>query len=131
MNREALFAKIHYARVTGCLPEYSGSITIDSDLLDATGIRPNEKVLVADTVTLNRFETYVFLGRRGSKCIEVNGAAASLTSVGNPIIIMSFCHLDEEEFNTHCPKIVICDNQNVITKAFEYQSASEWEKVEN
>ena len=129
MNREALFAKIHYARVTSCLPDYSGSITIDADLLKATGIRPNEKVLVADTVTLNRFETYVFAGKKGSRCIEVNGAEASLTSIGNPVIIMSFCHLEDEEFNVHCPKIVICDAENSIAEEFEYQSASELEKA--
>lgn len=129
MMREALFSKIHFARVTRCLPEYSGSITIDGDILEAVGLRPNEKVLVADTKTLSRFETYVFFGERGSGCIEVNGAAASLTAVNNPVIIMSFCHLNEHDFENHRPKIVICDEKNRIIESLEYKSAKEIEKA--
>ena len=58
MLREALFAKIHMATVTQCNPDYHGSITIDADLLDATGLRVNEKVLVADANSTNRVETH-------------------------------------------------------------------------
>ena len=70
MLREALFAKIHRATVTLCNPDYMGSITIDPDLLDATGMRVNEKVLIADIDSMNRFETYVFRGTRGSGVIS-------------------------------------------------------------
>ena len=63
---EVLYAKIHRATVTHCNPDYMGSITIDPDLLDATGLRLNEKVLVADVDNANRFETYIFKGERGT-----------------------------------------------------------------
>ena len=120
MLREALFAKIHMCTVTARNPEYSGSITIDSNLLDATGLRVNEKVLVADANSTKRFETYVFRGEPGSGVIGVNGAAAQLTGIGHKVIVMSFCQLDEREFGEHRPKVVICDSENRITEHIEY-----------
>jgi aspartate 1-decarboxylase len=76
MLRHALHAKLHHAVVTYCDADYVGSITIDRDLLDASGIRANEKVLVADCDSAARFETYVIPGERGSGVIGVNGACA-------------------------------------------------------
>jgi aspartate 1-decarboxylase len=123
MLREALFAKLHHAVVTDCSPEYSGSITIDEDLLEATGILANEKVLVADCENANRFETYVFVGERGSGVIGVNGAAAHLTAVGHRIIVCAFCQLSVEEMGRHRPKVVICDRGNGVQDLIEYDPA--------
>jgi aspartate 1-decarboxylase len=120
MLREALFAKIHHATVTLCSPDYMGSITIDPDLLDATGMRVNEKVLVADVDSTNRFETYIFRGERGTGVIGVNGAAARLTNIGNRVIIMSFCHLTLEEMQAHRPKVVVCTPDNRIGQLLAY-----------
>lgn len=121
MLREALFAKIHRATVTLCNPDYMGSITIDPDLLDAVGMRVNEKVLVADIDSMNRFETYVFRGERGTGVIGVNGAAARLTGVGHRVIIMSFCHLATEEMQSHRPKVVVCTPENAIGEFLAYE----------
>ncbi len=123
MLREALFAKIHHAVVTECNHEYSGSITIDQDLLDATGLLANEKVLVADCENGNRFETYVFAGPRGGGGIGVNGAAANLTRVGHRVLVMSFCRLTTEEMATHRPKVIVCDRENRVAEAFAYEAA--------
>ena len=120
MLRHALHAKIHSASVTECHPSYQGSITIDADLLDAVGMRVNEKVLIADVDTTNRFETYIFRGERGSGVIGVNGAAANLTGVGHRVIIMSFCLLDDEEFRTHSPRVVLCTADNRVGQALRY-----------
>ena len=120
MLREALYAKIHMATVTECNPMYSGSITIDEDLLTATGLRVNEKVLVADADSTNRFETYIFKGESGSGMIGVNGAAAKLTGIGHKVIIMSFCQLDDAEFSNHSPKVIICDEHNRVQETIEY-----------
>ena len=120
MLREALFAKSHRATVTLCSPDYMGSITIDPDLLDATGMRINEKVLVADIDSMNRFETYIFRGERGSGVIGINGAAARLSGVGHRVIIMSFCHLSLEEMREHRPKVVLCTPDNRIAQFLEY-----------
>jgi aspartate 1-decarboxylase len=121
MLREVLYAKIHRATVTQCSPDYMGSITIDPDLLDATGLRVNEKVLVADVDNANRFETYIFRGERGSGVIGVNGAAAKLTGVGHVVLVMSFAHMTEEEMRTFRPKVVICTPDNKIAQYLEYE----------
>jgi len=121
MLREALHAKIHRATVTQCEPDYMGSITIDPDLLDAVGMRVNEKVLVADCNNAQRFETYIFKGRRGSGEICVNGAAANCTGVGHVVLIMSFCQLTPDEFASHRPKVVICTKENRVGELIEYQ----------
>jgi aspartate 1-decarboxylase len=123
MLRNALFAKIHQAVVTECNPDYSGSITIDADLLDATGMLRNEKVLVADCENGNRFETYIFEGERGSGVIGVNGAAANITGVGHRVIIIAFCTLTREEMAEHRPKVVICDRNNRVAELIEYEAA--------
>jgi aspartate 1-decarboxylase len=120
MLREALFAKIHYAVVTECEVEYSGSIVIDQDLLDATGMVVNEKVLVGDCENGNRFETYILPGARGSGDIAINGAAARLAGVGHRVIILSFCQLTPEELARHRPKVIICDANNRIAETIEY-----------
>jgi aspartate 1-decarboxylase len=123
MLRDALFAKIHYATVTECKLEYTGSIVIDQDLLDATGLVPNEKVLVADCENGNRYETYVFPGERGSGIIGINGAAARLTGLGHRLIILAFCQLDAAELAGHRPKVVVCDADNRIEQLIEYDAA--------
>ena len=53
-----------------------GSITIDEDLMDATGILEGEHVHVVNNNNGERIETYVIKGPRGSGCICLNGAAA-------------------------------------------------------
>lgn len=120
MLREVLFGKIHRATITDCNPAYMGSITIDPILLEATGMVVNEKVLVADCDNGNRFETYIFEGRRGSGEIVVNGAAANITGIGHRVLIMSFCHVDEDELVTHRPRVAICTAENTIAEVLEY-----------
>ena len=120
MLRTMLFAKIHGATVTQCDPSYVGSITIDTDLLDATGLRVNEKGLVCDVDTGNRFETYIFKGQAGSGVIGINGAAAKLSAVGHHLLIMSFCQLTTEELDTHRPKVVILDAHNRVEQTLTY-----------
>ncbi|MDP6047238.1 MAG: aspartate 1-decarboxylase, partial [Phycisphaerae bacterium] len=62
MLLKILKGKIHRATVTEAMIDYVGSITIDRDLLDASGILPGQCVLVADMTDGARFETYVFEG---------------------------------------------------------------------
>lgn len=122
MLRHALHAKIHRATVTYCEPDYMGSITIDADLLDAIGMRANEKVLVSDVTSGSRFETYVFKGERGSGVVGVNGAAARLSGIGHLVIIMSFCVLDDAEFSLHRPKVALCTPTNRVDRLITYDA---------
>jgi aspartate 1-decarboxylase len=125
MLRTFLLGKIHHARVTECKPDYSGSITIDRDLLDETGILPNEKVLVADCENGHRFETYVFEGERGGGDIIINGAAAKRTGLGHRVIIIAFCQLQTAEMDEHRPRVVVCDASNRVVERITYPSPRE------
>ena len=60
-----LKSKIHCAKLTEANIDYEGSIEIDEDLMDASGIVKYEKVLISNVSNANRFETYVIPGKRG------------------------------------------------------------------
>ena len=95
MFRMMMNSKLHRATVTEADLNYVGSITIDSDLLDAAGMLPNEKVHVVNNNNGARFETYIIAGERGSGVICVNGAAARLVQKGDVVIIyhMYICRM--------------------------------------
>ena len=95
MYRTFLFAKIHRATVTAANVHYVGSITIDCELLPASGIRPYERVQVVDVDNGERLETYAIAGPAGSGAIELNGAAARLVSIGDKVIIMAYAQVAE------------------------------------
>lgn len=121
MLRESLHSKIHRASVTAALPEYVGSITIDEDLLRATGMRVNDKVLVTNCRNGERFETYIFRGEPGSRKIEVNGAAAHLVEVGDRVIIMHFAFMSDAEYRDCRPKVAVMHPDNTIAEMMTYQ----------
>ena len=75
--------------------DYIGSITVDRDLIDRSGLLVNELVHVWNVDNGQRFETYVLEGPRGSGIICVNGAAAHRVDVGNRVIITAFVLTDE------------------------------------
>ena len=92
--------KIHRATVTQANLEYMGSITIDSELLELSGILPGERVQIVDNNNGNRLETYVIAGERGSGVICLNGAAARCVSTGDKIIIMADADVDGAHIST-------------------------------
>jgi len=114
MMREFFRAKIHRARVTDANLNYSGSITIDLTLLDESGILPYEKVQVLNLNTGDRAWTYVIPGERNKGEIIMNGAIARQAQVGDLVIILSYCLLNEEEITNFSPKTIILDDQNRI-----------------
>ena len=103
---------------------YHGSITIDSDLLKATGLLPNEAVMIADCENGNRFETYIIPGPAGSGIIGINGAAARLSAVGNRLIIMAFVLCEPSEVAGHVAKIIVCDKSNRIVERIEQHTTT-------
>ena len=109
---EVLKAKIHRASVTDANLNYVGSITIDSNLLDASGIREHEKVQVVNITNGQRFETYVIVGEAGSGQICLNGACARLAEIDDKIIIIAYCQLDNDEYAQHQPQVVFVDDNN-------------------
>jgi aspartate 1-decarboxylase len=111
-----LKSKIHRATVTEANLNYVGSITIDQDLMDAADIWPNEKVHVVNNNNGARFETYVIPGKRDSKVICLNGAAARLVQPGDVVIIISYTMMDEAAARTYEPTLVFVDQENNITE---------------
>ena len=116
MIRTMMNAKIHRARVTESNLNYVGSITIDKDILEAVDILPNEKVAIVNNNNGARFETYVIEGERGSGKICLNGAASRLVEVDDVVIIMTYVALNEDELQTHVPKVVVMNEYNQITQ---------------
>ena len=76
MTVTVLKSKLHRIRVTEAKLDYTGSLTIDEDLMDAVGILNYEKLLVANVDNGERFETYAIRGPRGSGVCCLNGAGA-------------------------------------------------------
>lgn len=122
MLRNVLHSKIHRATVTAALPNYVGSITIDEDFLDATGMRVNDMVAIANCNNGERFETYIFKGARGSRKIELNGAAALLVKPGDKVIIMHYALMTDEEYATHRPRVLIMGEGNTVEQVMRYES---------
>lgn len=112
MLLNVLKAKIHRARVTEANLNYEGSITIDKNLLEASGIFAHEQVHVVDINNGNRFVTYVIEGMPGSGAMCVNGAAARLVNPGDQIIVIAYCQVTPEEAQKHRPRVVLIDDKS-------------------
>ena len=121
MRLNMLKGKIHRATVKQAALDYVGSITIDVDLLEASGIIEYEKVQIVDVNNGARFETYAIAGERGSGMICLNGAAARCVQPNDKIIIMCYCDMDEEEAKAHKPKVVFVDDDNHIARVTNYE----------
>ena len=90
MQRQMLKSKLHRARVTGCDPDYVGSLTLDPELMRSADLLANEQVHVWDIHDGARFVTYAIEGEPGSGTVQVNGAAARLVNEGDQVIVASF-----------------------------------------
>src|SRR5881628_2439771 len=107
-------SKLHRATVTQAELHYEGSITIDAELLAAGNILPFERVQVVDIANGARFETYALEGKAGSGTVCVNGAAARLVQVGDPVIIIAYAQMTPDEAQRHRPTIVLLNPDNTI-----------------
>lgn len=108
--------KIHRATVTEANLNYVGSVTIDSDLLEASGILPGERVQIVNNNNGSRLETYTIKGESGSGVICLNGAAARLVQPGDSVIIIAYALIESEEAKTFEPKVVFVDENNKIVE---------------
>ncbi|HEY3317117.1 MAG TPA: aspartate 1-decarboxylase [Coriobacteriia bacterium] len=120
MRRTMLGGKIHRATVTEACVDYEGSISLDTALLEAAGILPNEQVHVWDVANGARFTTYAIPARAGSGACCVNGAAARLVSPGDLVIVAAFVELEDAEARAWEPRIAFIDERNrVVTTPAE------------
>ncbi len=125
-----LKGKIHRATVVQAELDYVGSITVDEDLLEASGIQEYEKVQIVDINNGERFETYTIAGQRGSGMICLNGAAARCVQKGDKIIIMCYAQMTAEESKEHPPKVVFVDDDNHIQRITRYEKHGKLEDMD-
>ncbi len=121
MELTMLKSKIHRATVTQAELDYVGSITIDIDLLNASGIREYEQVQIVNINNGARFTTYTIAGESGSGLICLNGAAARHVQVNDKIIIMCYAVLNETEVESHKPLVIFVDENNKIRQTKNYE----------
>ena len=131
MELTMLKAKIHRATVTQAEIDYVGSVTIDSYLLEQSGIMEYEKVQIVDVDNGSRFETYTIAGERGSDIICLNGAAARCVKVGDKVIIMAYASLTPQEAATHKPTVLFVDQRNAIVRKAHYEKHGLLEAMED
>jgi aspartate 1-decarboxylase len=114
MRRTFFKSKIHRATVTHADLDYEGSVSIDEDLLDASGILEYEAVHIWNITRGTRLQTYAIKGERGSGIICINGAAAHLNRPGDLVILATFAELEEAEVRGFEPLVVLVDAKNRI-----------------
>lgn len=114
MQLTLMRAKIHRATVTQADLHYEGSISVDTDLLDASGILVNEKVDVLNINNGERFTTYAIPAKAGSGEIKINGAAARKVHVGDCVIIIAYGSMSYDEAKALKPVVVLLDEGNKV-----------------
>jgi len=117
-------SKLHRATVTQAELHYEGSISVAADLLAAADILPFERVQVVDIANGARFDTYAIAGQAGSGTVCVNGAAARLVQVGDPIIVISYAQMTPDEARRHRPTIVLLNGDNSVRETLTADSGT-------
>lgn len=112
--RPMMVGKIHRATVTAADLDYVGSITLDADLLEASGILPGQQVDVVDVTNGARLTTYAIAGDPGSGAVCINGAAAHLVHPGDLVIVIAYAMLPDDQARTYDPYVVHVDAANHI-----------------
>ena len=113
MRRTLLKSKVHRATVTDANLNYTGSISLGPEFLEAADLLEFEQVDIYNCNNGERFHTYVILGQPGEVCL--NGAAARKVQPGDIVIIASYAEYDEEEARRHRPRLIYVDAANHIT----------------
>ena len=123
MRTKFLAAKLHCTRVTQTELNYHGSITLDREFLEVSGMKPLEFVCIWNKANGKRFETYILPGKSGSKVCCLNGAAAHLVNEGDEVIIASYRYVDiEAEEKTISARVVIFGEGNQIENVIEQKT---------
>ncbi|MDR0328178.1 MAG: aspartate 1-decarboxylase [Planctomycetaceae bacterium] len=114
MRRVMLKSKIHRAVWTGTDLDYEGSIAIDSILLEAADILPNEQVQVLNINNGSRITTYAIAAERGSGTVMLNGPAARLGMAGDIVVILTYASVEANEIAGYSPRIIKVDAKNRV-----------------
>lgn len=120
MKFEMLYGKIHRATVTDANLNYVGSITVDSELMEASRLVVGQKVEIVNINNSERFSTYIIEGERGKRDICLNGAAARKAEIGDRVIIIAYASMGEKERSKFKPHVVLVDENNNIDEIRDY-----------
>ena len=128
-------AKLHGIVVTESKLNYHGSITIDTDILDAAHLLPLEYVYIWNKHSGSRIETYVLPGPRGSGVVCLNGAAARTCQVGDEIIVASSREIPVSDYHDGFSCRVLTFDQsgelpNRVAEKLEYRVAAKGDGTE-
>ena len=116
MQLTLMRAKLHRATVTQADLHYEGSISIDTNLLEASGILIHEQVDILNINNGERFTTYVIPAKAGSGEIKINGAGARKVQLGDQVIIVTYAMMDIEAAKKFQPKVVLLNEKNQVKK---------------
>ncbi len=114
MNIRVCMAKLHNVTVTEANPNYKGSITIGQNLLDASGIKPYQMVIINNGRNGDTWQTYVIPGKTGEICLNGHPPAHHFKP-GDVVIILAEAFVTPEEFPKLVAKVIFVDDKNSIT----------------
>lgn len=114
MQITLMSSKIHHATVTQADLNYQGSISVDAEILEKSGIIAHQQVDVVNVNNGERFTTYAIEAPRGSREIKINGAAARKAQAGDKVIIIAYSIFDVSEAKSFEPNIIILKDNNKI-----------------
>jgi len=123
VTRTMLQAKLHRARVTQACLDYEGSCGIDEELLELSGILPNQYIEIYNVTNGERFCTYAIRGQRGAGEISLNGAAARRVALGDVLIICAYSTYSEAEIASHEPVVLLMDENNRVREVLRSSGA--------
>ncbi len=109
-------SKIHRATVTEADLNYVGSITIDSELLEKSGMRPFQYVNITNVSNGVFWQTYIMPGKKGNGDICLNGPPARHFQPGDKIIILAESLVEPSEMRDLNQTIVFVDDKNKTTE---------------
>ena len=118
----ACIAKIHCAIVTEADLNYVGSILIDQDLLDASGIQQFQYLNITNLSNGVFWQTYAMSGERGKGDICLNGPPARHFQKGDKVIILAEALLEPDQLKDMSPVVVFVDDKNRVTKVHRHRS---------
>jgi len=110
--RTLLRSKLQEVIVTDANPEYEGSITIGTELMEAAGLVEYEQVEVNGKETPARIKTYVIAGKEGQ--VMLNGGAAQHFKKGDKVHVLAFS--TKRPFPDEELRIVYTDENNAVTE---------------
>jgi aspartate 1-decarboxylase len=114
MQRLFITAKCHRAKVTGANLDYTGSIAVSEEIMDAMGLAPFEFVHVNNCANGAHWETYVIPGLPGE--ITLHGPPAHHFKAGDLVVINRLVSVELSEIAKVEHVCVFVDGENHVTR---------------